>query len=50
MTEAYGEALDPIVATLEEVAFNLVEGVGAETIRGRRRMRNKSENSRQKSR
>jgi hypothetical protein len=48
MTEAYGEALDPIVATLEEVAFDVVEGVGAETIRGRRRMRGKPENSRQK--
>jgi hypothetical protein len=50
MTRAYGQPLDLIVATLAEVAFDIVEGVDAETIRGRRRTPGKPENSRQKSR
>jgi hypothetical protein len=49
MIDEYGQPLDPIVATLAEVAFDVVEGVGAETIRGRRRTPGKPENSRQKS-
>jgi hypothetical protein len=38
MTEACGKPLDSIVAALTEVAFDLPEGVAAETIRGRRRL------------
>jgi hypothetical protein len=48
MIEAYGKPLDPIVATLEEVAFDLAEGVSTETIRGRRRKPGRPEISRQK--
>jgi len=48
MREAYGKPLDPIVATLEEVAFDLAEGVSTETIRGRRRKPDRPEISRQK--
>jgi hypothetical protein len=50
MIEAYGKPLDPIVATLAEVAFDVSEGVGAQTIRGRRRKPGKGEISRQESR
>jgi hypothetical protein len=50
MTATYGKPLDSIVATLAEVGFDLAEGVGAETIRGRRRTPGTPENSRRKSR
>jgi len=49
-TETYGQPLDPIVAALAEVAFDLREGVGAETVRGRRRLGKRPEKSNQKPR
>jgi hypothetical protein len=48
LNETYGKRLDPIVATLVEVAFDLAEGVSTETIRGRRRKPGRPEISRQK--
>jgi hypothetical protein len=48
MIETYGKPLDLIVATLEEVAFDVAEGVSTETIRGRRRKPGRPEVSRQK--
>jgi hypothetical protein len=50
MRETYGQPLDSIVATLTEVAFDLQQGVEAETIRGRPRMANAPEKSNRKSR
>jgi hypothetical protein len=44
MTETYGEPLDPIVAALTEVAFDVPEGVGPETVRGRRRLAKRRKN------
>jgi hypothetical protein len=38
MAQACGKPLDSIVAALAEVAFDLPQGVAAETIRGRRRL------------
>jgi hypothetical protein len=49
-TETYGQPLDSIVAALAEVAFDLREGVGAETVRGRRRLGKTPEKSNQKPR
>jgi hypothetical protein len=51
MTQTYGQPLDPVVAALAEVAFNLDQGLSAETVRGRRRIvASTPENSRRKSR
>jgi hypothetical protein len=50
MTETYGQPLDPIVATLAGVAFDLPEGVDPETVRGRRRVGKRPEKSNQKTR
>jgi hypothetical protein len=48
MTETYGHPFDSIVAALADVAFDLPDGVVAETIRGRRRGRAPPEISVQK--
>jgi hypothetical protein len=51
MKQTYGQPLDPVVAALSEVAFNLRKGLAAETVRGRRRIAASTpENSRRKSR
>jgi hypothetical protein len=50
MRQTYGQPLDGVVAALTEVAFDLPQGVGAETIRGRRRLGRGPENSKRKSR
>jgi hypothetical protein len=48
MRETYAQPLDSIVATLAEVAFNLPQGLAAETVRGRRRIGSGPENSKRK--
>jgi hypothetical protein len=48
MIETYGRPFDPIVRTLENVAFDLAVGVGTETMRGRRRKSGTPEILRQK--
>jgi hypothetical protein len=50
MKETYGQPLDAIVAALAEVAFDLPQGLAAETVRGRRRIGSGPENSKRKSR
>jgi ABC-type xylose transport system substrate-binding protein len=50
MTETYAQPLDAIVAALAEVAFDLHQGLDAETVRGRRRIAGTPENSKRKSR
>jgi hypothetical protein len=50
MRETYAQPLDSIVAALAEVAFDLRQGISAETVRGRRRIGETPENSKQKSR
>jgi hypothetical protein len=50
MSETYMQPLDTIVAALTEVAFDLPQGLAAETVRGRRRIGSAPENSKQKTR
>lgn len=50
MNETYGQPLDSIVAALVEVAFDLPQGLAAETVRGRRRGMSAPEKSKRKSR
>jgi hypothetical protein len=50
MTATYGQPLDPIVGALAGVAFDISEGVSAETVRGRRRGIAAPENSKRKTR
>jgi len=50
MREIYGRPLDSIVAALTEVAFDLPHGLGAETVRGRRRIANAPKKLNRKSR
>jgi hypothetical protein len=45
MKQTYGQPLDTIVAALAEVAFDLPQGISAETVRGRRRTASTPENS-----
>jgi hypothetical protein len=45
MRQTYGQPLDTIVAALAEVAFDLPQGIAAETVRGRRRTASTPENS-----
>ena len=47
-SELVGQPLDSIVAALTEVAFDLPQGVDAETVRGRRRLINRPEKSNRK--
>jgi hypothetical protein len=50
MKKTYGRPLDEIVAGLTNVAFDLDQGVGSETIRGRRRVGKAPEKLRRKTR
>ena len=50
MKQTYGRPFDSIVAALAEVAFDLRDGVGSETVRGRRRVGKAPEKLRRKTR
>jgi hypothetical protein len=50
MKKAYGRPFDSIVAALGDVAFDLHDGIGSETVRGRRRIGKAPEKLRQKAR
>jgi hypothetical protein len=50
MKAAYGHPFDGIVAALAGVALDLPEGVATETVRGRRRLGNRPEKSKRKTR
>ena len=48
MRETYGRPFDRTVAALAEVAFDVSDGVGSETVRGRRRLGKPPEKSKKK--
>ena len=50
MKDTYARPLDSIVMALTEVAFDLPQSLSAETVRGRRRIGGRPENSKRKSR